>query len=205
MKKKIIYTLLLLLLLTGCADNNKSELNKDNNQDVKEENNDKPIEYTKFTALDKVYEENKNIMDLNEGDKIYDRMNDYPHVYGEYKEIDFASDLLTEYLHKNPKVYNYIVSEWNEDSDEVKLITGEDKERIEENVNFLGEQFGLSNEDPVYFQLDKVILQNKNENDNIVELELRGYLSATDGNYRPLGTFTVIVYTKGDKLYGSII
>ena len=140
-----------------------------------------------------------------EGDKIYDRMNDYPHVYGEYKEIDFASDLLTEYLHKNPKVYNYIVSEWNEDSDEVKLITGEDKERIEENVNFLGEQFGLSNEDPVYFQLDKVILQNKNENDNIVELELRGYLSATDGNYRPLGTFTVIVYTKGDKLYGSII
>ena len=47
--------------------------------------------------------------------------------------------------------------------------------------------------------------QNKNENDNIVELELRGYLSATDGNYRPLGTFTVIVYTKGDKLYGSII
>lgn len=203
MKEKIIYTLLLLLLLTGCADNNKSELNKDNNQDVIEENNDKPIEYTKFTALDKVYEENKNIMDLNEGDKIYDRMNDYPHVYGEYKEIDFASDLLTEYLHKNPKVYNYIVSEWNEDSDEVKLITGEDKERIEENVNFLGEQFGLSNEDPVYFQLDKVILQNKNE--NIVELELRGYLSATDGNYRPLGTFTVIVYTKGDKLYGSII
>lgn len=203
MKKKIIYALLLLLLLTGCTDNNKSELNKDNNQDVIEENNDKPIEYTQFTALDKVYEENKNIMDLNEGDKIYDRMNDYPHVYGEYKEIDFASDLLTEYLHKNPKVYNYIVSEWNEDSDEVKLITGEDKERIEENVNFLGEQFGLSNEDPVYFQLDKVILQNKNE--NIVELELRGYLSATDGNYRPLGTFTVIVYTKGDKLYGSII
>ena len=203
MKKKIIYALLLLLLLTGCTDNNKSELNNDNNQDVIEEN--KPIEYTQFTALDKVYEENKNIMDLNEGDKIYDRMNDYPHVYGEYKEIDFASDLLTEYLHKNPKVYNYIVSEWNEDSDEVKLITGEDKERIEENVNFLGEQFGLSNEDPVYFQLDKVILQNKNENDNIVELELRGYLSATDGNYRPLGTFTVIVYTKGDKLYGSII
>ena len=199
MKKKIIYALLLLLLLTGCTDNNKSELNNDNNQDVIEENNDKPIEYTQFTALDKVYEENKNIMDLNEGDKIYDRMNDYPHVYGEYKEIDFASDLLTEYLH------NYIVSEWNEDSDEVKLITGEDKERIEENVNFLGEQFGLSNEDPVYFQLDKVILQNKNENDNIVELELRGYLSATDGNYRPLGTFTVIVYTKGDKLYGSII
>lgn len=205
MKKKIIYALLLLLLLTGCTDNNKSELNKDNNQDVIEENNDKPIEYTQFTALEKVYEENKNIMDLNEGDKIYDRMNDYPHVYGEYKEIDFASDLLTEYLHKNPKVYNYIVSEWNEDSDEVKLITGEDKERIEENVNFLGEQFGLSNEDPVYFQLDKVILQNKNENDNIVELELRGYLSATDGNYRLLGTFTVIVYTKGDKLYGSII
>ena len=61
MKKKIIYALLLLLLLTGCTDNNKSELNNDNNQDVIEENNDKPIEYTQFTALDKVYEENKNI------------------------------------------------------------------------------------------------------------------------------------------------
>lgn len=90
-------------------------------------------------------------------------------------------------------------------SEDVVLIADEEKERVMENANFLGEQFGLSNEDPVYFKLDKVILQSKNENDSIVELELRGYLSATDGNYRPLGTFTVTVYTKDDKLYASIV
>ena len=32
--------------------------------------------------------------------------------------------------------------------------------------NFLGEQFGLGENDPVYFKLDKVILQSKNENDS---------------------------------------
>ena len=45
------------------------------------------------------------------------------------------------------------------------MIADEEKERVMENANFLGEQFGLSNEDPVYFKLDKVILQSKNEND----------------------------------------
>lgn len=203
MKKCSVLVLLIALLLNGCANSNTSELINDNNKNVIEKNNDKSIEYTKFTALGKVYEGSKNIMDLNEGDKIYDRINGYPHVYGEYKEVDFASDLLTEYLHKNSQVYNYIISEWNQNDDNVKLISDEEKNRIEENVNFLGEQFGLSNEDPVYFKLDKVILKNKNK--NVVELELRGYLSATDGNYRPLGTFTITVYVKDDKLYGSII
>ena len=58
-------------------------------------------EYTVFNALGKSYESSKNIYELNEGDKIQDDMNGYPHVQGEYKEIDFAIDLLTEYLHKN--------------------------------------------------------------------------------------------------------
>lgn len=202
--------MLIVGLLTGCSVNNNNQANSENNNTAIEENIEENIEeettvYTVFNALGKNYESSKNIYEVNEGDKIYDQMNEYPHVYGEYKEIDFASDLLTEYLHKNPDAYNYIVSNWDSSSEEVELIADEEKERVMENANFLGEQFGLSNEDPVYFKLDKVILQSKNEEEGIVELELRGYLSATDGNYRPLGTFTITVYTKDDKLYGSIV
>ena len=208
--RRLIYAMLIVGLLTGCSVNNNDQANSENNNTAIEEYIEENIEeettvYTVFNALGKNYESSKNIYELNEGDKIYDQMNEYPHVYGEYKEIDFSSDLLTEYLHKNPDAYNYIVSNWDSSSEEVELIADEEKERVMENANFLGEQFGLSNEDPVYFKLDKVILQSKNEEEGIVELELRGYLSATDGNYRPLGTFTITVYTKDDKLYGSIV
>lgn len=205
-KRRLIYAMLIVGLLTGCSVNNNDQANSENNNTAIEENIEgETTVYTVFNALGKNYESSKNIYEVNEGDKIYDQMNEYPHVYGEYKEIDFASDLLTEYLHKNPDAYNYIVSNWDSSSEEVELIADEEKERVMENANFLGEQFGLSNEDPVYFKLDKVILQSKNEEEGIVELELRGYLSATDGNYRPLGTFTITVYTKDDKLYGSIV
>lgn len=195
----------ILSLLTGCAANNEVN-NNGNNEEVKIEENiaSEPEKITTFTALGKNYESAKDIMQFNEGDKIYDRLNGNPHVSGEYKEIDFALDLLTEYLAKNQDAYNYIVSNWDSSSDEVQLISGEDKERLVEEANFLGEQFMLNVEDPVYFKLDKVILQEKLEEDNAVALELRGHLSATNDNFRPLGTFTVTVYNKGDKLYGSI-
>lgn len=205
MNKKMICIMAILSLLTGCAANNEVN-NNGNNEEVKIEENiaSEPEKITTFTALGKNYESAKDIMQFNEGDKIYDRLNGNPHVSGEYKEIDFALDLLTEYLAKNQDAYNYIVSDWDSSSDEVQLISGEDKERLVEEANFLGEQFMLNVEDPVYFKLDKVILQEKLEEDNAVALELRGHLSATNDNFRPLGTFTVTVYNKGGKLYGSI-
>ena len=205
-KRRLIYTMVIASLLTGCSANSDTITNFENNNTAIEDNiEEETTVYTVFNALGKSYESSKNIYELNEGDKIYDDMNGYPHVEGEYKEVDFAIDLLTEYLHKNSEAYNYIVSEWDSNSEEVILISGEEKEKVKENADFLGEQFGLSSEEPVYFKLDKVILQSKNEDNSIVELELRGYLSATDGNYRPLGTFTVTVYTKDDKLYGAIV
>lgn len=205
-KRRLIYTMVIASLLTGCSANSDTITNFENNNTAIEDNiEEETTVYTVFNALGKSYESSKNIYELNEGHKIYDDMNGYPHVEGEYKEVDFAIDLLTEYLHKNSEAYNYIVSEWDSNSEEVILISGEEKEKVKENADFLGEQFGLSSEEPVYFKLDKVILQSKNEDDSIVELELRGYLSATDGNYRPLGTFTVTVYTKDDKLYGAIV
>ncbi|MEN8075657.1 hypothetical protein ABFP60_01775 [Clostridioides difficile] len=205
MKKKMIFTIAILSLLTGCAANNEVNNNGNNEEVIIEENiASEPEKITTFTALGKTYESSKDIMQFNEGDKIYDRLNGNPHVSGEYKEIDFALDLLTEYLAKNQDAYNYIVSEWDSNSDEVQLISAEDKERLVEEANFLGEQFMLNAEDPIYFKLDKVIVQEKLEEDNAVALELRGHLSATNDNFRPLGTFTVTVYNKGDKLYGSI-
>ena len=198
----------MLGLLTGCSSNN-NDLNSNNNtnNEVLEVENtlEETTVYTQFTALGKVYESTKDINQYNEGDTIYDNMSEPQYIQGEYKEVDFALELLTEYLAKNQGVYDFIVSDWNSDSDEVELISGDEKQNSIDEVNFLGEQFMLNDEDPIYFKLGKVILQEKNEENNSFALELRGYLSATNGNFRPLGTFTVTVYTKEDKLYGSIL
>lgn len=197
----------MLGLLTGCSSNNNSNVNSNDNINNEVVENEKEVEepkvYTQFTALGKIYESSKDINMLNDGDLIYHDYGDIPYVEGEYKEVDFGLNLLTEYLAKNQGVYDFIVSDWDSTSDEVELISGEEKESIMENVQFLGEQFGIGENDPVYFKIDKVILQEKLEDQ--VTLEFRGYLSATNGNFRPLGTFTVTVYTKEDKLYGSIL
>ena len=207
MNKKIICAIIMLGLLTGCSGNNKNNVNiNDNiNNEVTETEEvvEEPKVYTQFTALGKIYESSKDINILNNGDLIYHDYGDIPYVEGEYKEVDFGLNLLTEYLAKNQGVYDFIVSEWDSTSDEVELISGEEKESVMQNVYFLGEQFGIGENDPVYFKIDKVILQEKLEYQ--VTLEFRGYLSATNGNFRPLGTFTVTVYTKEDKLYGSIL
>ncbi|WP_297712925.1 hypothetical protein [Clostridium sp.] len=207
MNKKIICAIIMLGLLTGCSGNNKNNVNiNDNiNNEVTETEEvvEEPKVYTQFTALGKIYESSKDINILNNGDLIYHDYGDIPYVEGEYKEVDFGLNLLTEYLAKNQGVYDFIVSEWDSTSDEVELISGEEKESVMQNVYFLGEQFGIGENDPVYFKIDKVILQEKLEDQ--VTLEFRGYLSATNGNFRPLGTFTVTVYTKEDKLYGSIL
>lgn len=207
MKKKIICAIIMLGLLTGCSSNNNSNVNSNDNINNEVVENEKEVEepkvYTQFTALGKIYESSKDINMLNDGDLIYHDYGDIPYVEGEYKEVDFGLNLLTEYLAKNQGVYDFIVSDWDSTSDGVELISGEEKESIMENVQFLGEQFGIGENDPVYFKIDKVILQEKLEDQ--VTLEFRGYLSATNGNFRPLGTFTVTVYTKEDKLYGSIL
>ena len=196
----------MLGLLTGCSSNNNdvNSNNNTNNEIVEVENIvEEPKVYTQFTAIGKTYESSKDINTLNDGDLIYHDYGDIPYVEGEYKEVDFGLNLLTEYLAKNQGVYDFIVSDWDSTSDEVELISGEEKESIMQNVYFLGEQFEVGEDDPIYFKVDKVILQEKLEDQ--VTLEFRGYLSATNGNFRPLGTFTVTVYTKEDKLYGSIL
>lgn len=207
LNKKIICVIIMLGLLSGCSSNNNNAVNSNdntNNEIVEtEEAVEEPKVYTQFTALGKIYESSKDINMLNNGDLIYHDYGDIPYVEGEYKEVDFGLNLLTEYLAKNKGVYDFIVSEWDNASDEVKLISGEEKENVMENVQFLGEQFEVGENDPIYFKVDKVILQEKLENQ--VTLEFRGYLSATNGNFRPLGTFTVTVYTKEDRLYGSIL
>ena len=207
LNKKIICVIIMLGLLTGCSSNNNSNVNSNDNINNEVVENEKEVEepkvYTQFTALGKIYESSKDINVLNNGDLIYHDYGDIPYVEGEYKEVDFGLNLLTEYLAKNQGVYDFIVSDWDSTSDEVELISGEEKESIMENVQFLGEQFGISENDPVYFKIDKVILQEKLEDQ--VTLEFRGYLSATNGNFRPLGTFTITVYTKEDRLYGSIL
>ena len=164
MNKNIICAIIILGLLTGCSSNN-NDVNNDTNNGVIEVENivEQPKVYTQFTALGKTYESSKDINTLNDGDLIYHDYGDIPYVEGEYKEVDFGLNLLTEYLAKNQGVYDFIVSSWDSTSDKVQLISGEEKESIMQNVYFLGEQFEVGEDDPIYFKIDKVILQQKLE------------------------------------------
>ena len=109
----------MLGLLTGCSSNNNDVNSNDNiNNEVVEVENivEEPKVYTQFTALGKIYESSKDINILNDGDLIYHDYGDIPYVEGEYKEVDFGLNLLTEYLAKNSDVPTSIYSEDGRDN-----------------------------------------------------------------------------------------
>ena len=72
----------MLGLLTGCSNNNNSNVNSNDNINNEVVENEKEVEepkvYTQFTALGKIYESSKDINVLNDGDLIYHDYGDIP-------------------------------------------------------------------------------------------------------------------------------
>lgn len=205
LKKQIILIVVALSLFTGCSNSIDNSKEKEEDKIITNNTQEKVEIITVFNALGKTYESTKDISKFNEGDEIYSNREGMPYIAGEYKEVDFATDLVTNYLAKNKDIYNYLVSDWDTDSKDVEIINGEEKSRVEDEIDILSQQLEISKEAPIYFNLDKVILNEKLEDDHAATLEIRGHISKTNGNFRAIGNFFVTVYTKGDKLYASII
>lgn len=207
--KRGIIVLALLMLLTGCSNNIKEENNNtvENNveesQGVNEDEQEKV--YSEFEGLGKLYTVNKNIVELEDGTQIYDNWGETPYIYGEYLEVDFAVDLITEYLLGNDGIYANVIESFDGESEDVALISEGEKERLVESTDFLREQMGIEAGGPIYFNLNKVIYNGKVGEDSLgVSIEIRGHISAYQGYYASISTFTVEVYKKNGKLYGII-
>lgn len=204
--KRIIVLLLLFTMVnlsTGCSNSKKNheEANKENNpiEVVKEE--EVPI-ITSFQALGKTYNENKDISVFKDGDEIYNA--DVPYAVGEYKEVDFANDLITSYFSNDESIYNYLISETNIQGGELIFITEDEKNRLMDSLNSLKEQMSLVKEDVIYFKLSSVTCKTSKE-DNAITIEVKGHISPYDGYYASLMSFMVTVYQKDDKLYANML
>ena len=184
-------------LLTGCSANNDTVTNGENNNTIIEENiEEETMEYTVFNALGKSYESSKNIYELNEGDKIYDDMNGYPHVQGEYKEIDFAIDLVSQHLLGSEDVYDFLVS--RNENGEVIPLTDNDRAQIEKDLHSLKvDQYGVYEDTPLYFNF--MYAQFLGFDDDGVKLYIRGHISGFAVSY------IVTVYEQENNLVAKII
>lgn len=129
--RSISYIVLVSMLFSGCyKENSNDDINGDtftdeiittvdgntatageDSGDIAEETN------TEFNALGNTYIGNKGYEGFNANDEIVNSSN---YVQNEYKEIDFAIDLVSQHLLGNAGVYDYLVSS-NEDGNVIPL------------------------------------------------------------------------------------
>ena len=205
-RKSLIYILVSFMLLTGCtldsnkldnvSDENTAELSDTSSNDVIDntEGNESEdtIDYTIFNALGTTYSGNKKITDLGYKDEICNYSN---YVRGQYKEVDFAIDLIYKLLEGDESVFNSIIS--LDDSGNIIDLTDEDKNDIKDNLKSLKvDQLGMDENSALYFNF--VSAEYFGEDGSGYKLYIRGNIGA------PLTSYFVTVYEKNGTLLGKI-
>lgn len=113
------------------TENTKSTTKEDS--DTSKKNGDDSSSKEKASSNSKLgdtYTGTKNIQDLKQYDKICDDFNKIPYVKGEYKELEFALDLLTAYFNGDVIAYDYMVStEYNSSTGENDFVPINDKDK----------------------------------------------------------------------------
>lgn len=205
MKKFILIISIFLISFIFISCSNTNDI-LDNNNVVLEENldNEKELEekvYTEFKALGNVYTSTRNINDLEPGDVITSA--DY--IKGEYKEIDFAYDVLNYYLNENEKVFESLVSFDNNSEDKFIPITEEDKNKLITDLNSLRSQMKLSPSEEMLVKLDQVTYEGISyETESGVTLKFRAAISRSSDYLAAWNYFTLTIYEKEDVLYCNL-
>jgi len=205
MKKFILIISIFLISFIFISCSNTNDI-LDNNNVVLEENldNEKDLEekvYTEFKALGNVYTSTRNINDLEPGDVITSA--DY--IKGEYKEIDFAYDVLNYYLNENEKVFESLVSFDNNSEDKFIPITEEDKNKLITDLNSLRGQMKLSPSEEMLVKLDQVTYEGISyETESGVTLKFRAAISRSSDYLAAWNYFTLTIYEKEDVLYCNL-
>ena len=203
----ISYIVLVSMLFSGCyKENSNNDINEDTltdeiittidgNTATESNNNDNIAEETnsEFNALGNTYIGNKGYEDFNANDEIVNSSN---YVQNEYKEIDFAIDLVSQHLLGNIGVYDYLVSS-DEDGNIIPL-TDDDRSHIEKDLySFKVEQYGVYEDTPLYFNF--MYAQFLGYDGEGVKLYIRGHVSGFAVSY------IVTVYEQGNNLLAKIL
>lgn len=208
MKKTIILSMIIITILqVGCSNKDTETINsneirteENNKEDIVEEN------YTVFNSLDNVYEKNKDLILREKGEEIFNSIIDIPYERGKFMEIDYANDFIEKYLSGDKSVYDYLID--IDDNYEIgyKKSTDDERNRLNESLQFLREQMYLGDEDPIYFKISKVSYEGQVDGikDSII-LNVGGYISADNINFLSLTKFTVTIVPEKDKLLINII
>lgn len=208
MKKTIILSMIIITILqVGCSNKDTETINsneirteENNKEDIVEEN------YTVFNSLGNVYEENEDLTLREKGEEIFNSIIDIPYERGKFMEIDYANDFIEKYLSGDKSVYDYLID--IDDNYEIgyKKSTDDERNRVNESLQFLREQMYLGDEDPIYFKISKVSYEGQVDGikDSII-LNVGGYISADNINFLSLTKFTVTIVPEKDKLLINII
>ena len=208
MIKHLSLVLMLCICTTFVSCNNKNNVSEKSTSSLEQvETSDENLlveDFSKFSFLDNTYEKNEDIRLLEEGTEIFNAKNGQDYIRGKYFEGDFAIDLVTKYLEGNMDIYNYLYSEV-EINNNVILMSNEEKQRLIESQQFLKEQMEIQEGQPIYFKLDKLIYNGQvNENNNELEFEVRGFISAYSDYFASISSFPVTVCIDKDRVYGNI-
>lgn len=197
MKRRLLLVVILsALFLCGCASGDEVDLNfiPSTKENVEEEK-----VYTSFKALGKSYNQNKDIKALSLQDEVYNRQN---FNYGEYKEADFAYDLVTAYLSGDASIYDYLIS--HDENGQAVSISEESKERLAKALNSLKVQMGAEDENaPIYFYMSTIIYEGQEA--GAISLRVQGNISLVEGYYQSLADYTVTVYQVNDEFKAEIL
>ena len=208
MKKTIILSMIIITILqVGCSNKDTETINsneirteENNKEDIVEEN------YTVFNSLGNIYEKNEDLTLREKGEEIFNSIIDIPYERGKFMEIDYANDFIEKYLSGDKSVYDYLID--IDDNYEIgyKKSTDDERNRLNESLQFLREQMYLGDEDPIYFKISKVSYEGQVDGikDSII-LNVGGYISADNINFLSLTKFTVTIVQEKDKLLINII
>ena len=199
--------IIITILQVGCSNKDTETINsneirteENNKEDIVEEN------YTVFNSLGNVYEKNEDLTLREKGEEIFNSIIDIPYERGKFMEIDYANDFIEKYLSGDKSVYDYLID--IDDNYEIgyKKSTDDERNRLNESLQFLREQMYLGDEDPIYFKISKVSYEGQVDGikDSII-LNVGGYISADNINFLSLTKFTVTIVPEKDKLLINII
>ena len=213
MTKKIIKPFILLsivsCMLISCnsKDINKENIPNTNQEEHIEDNQETLIEEPKITvfkAFDTTYSSTKNLEDIAINQDIYDDFYANSYVYGEYKELDFAKDILYAYVNQEEYVYNYLISHDSSNENGYTKITEKDKEKLKKDLASLRSQMNLADGETMTLKLDKVTYQGKTKNGYGESFKVRVAIARVGATLVPWNYFEVEVYEDGENLLAYI-
>lgn len=206
----IILSSFMLITLVSCnspKSNNEANSNNPSTEEKipekpkEEENTPEPI--VSFDAFGKTYTSSKDIKTIEKSTDIYNI--EYPYVAGEFKEIDFAKDLLTEYVNENPEVYTHLVSFDSSNKNGITPITEVDKTNLQADLESLRNQMHMSEGEAMALSLDTVTFEGPSNKTNTgITLKIRVAISKVGAYAVPFNSYTVTLFEQDRKLVAHL-